>query len=162
MVGIPTIMEGTITIMADTQIATEATQIMEAIQVMAMEDTQTIIMVGTQIIHGGYPNNNGGYPGSGNGGYPSNSNGGQGFGYGQKCLSSPADTCPFEPIVKCDDSVCKVPMWVVILCITIFFLAATWVVIAIMAVVEAIVKCCCLGFRHGVNPRCNKYEKVPV
>merc|ERR1711944_356122 len=37
-------MEGTITIMADTQIATEA------IQVMAMEDTQTIIMVGTQII----------------------------------------------------------------------------------------------------------------
>merc|ERR1712203_1173206 len=50
MVGIPTIMEGTITIMADTQIATEATQIMEAIQVMAMEDTQTIIMVGTQII----------------------------------------------------------------------------------------------------------------
>merc|ERR1719414_1621156 len=44
MVGIPTIMEGTITIMADTQIATEA------IQVMAMEDTQTIIMVGTQII----------------------------------------------------------------------------------------------------------------
>merc|ERR1712136_63542 len=50
MVGIPTIMEGTITIMADTQITTEATQIMEAIQVMAMEDTQTIIMVGTQII----------------------------------------------------------------------------------------------------------------
>merc|ERR1719336_1136867 len=44
MVGIPTIMEGTITIMGDTQIATEA------IQVMAMEDTQTIIMVGTQII----------------------------------------------------------------------------------------------------------------
>merc|ERR1719400_1984339 len=44
MVGIPTIMEGTITIMADTQIATEA------IQVMAMEDTQTIIMVGTQMI----------------------------------------------------------------------------------------------------------------
>merc|ERR1719288_582231 len=43
MVGIPTIMEGTITIMADTQITTEA------IQVMAMEDTQTIIMVGTQI-----------------------------------------------------------------------------------------------------------------
>merc|ERR1719461_2009695 len=37
-------MEGTITIMVDTQIATEA------IQVMAMEDTQTIIMVGTQII----------------------------------------------------------------------------------------------------------------
>merc|ERR1712126_234269 len=37
-------MEGTITLMADTQIATEA------IQVMAMEDTQTIIMVGTQII----------------------------------------------------------------------------------------------------------------
>merc|ERR1719188_1370651 len=37
MVGIPTIMEGTITIMGDTQIATEA------IQVMAMEDTQTII-----------------------------------------------------------------------------------------------------------------------
>merc|ERR1719259_528591 len=37
-------MEGTITIMADTQITTEA------IQVMAMEDTQTIIMVGTQII----------------------------------------------------------------------------------------------------------------
>merc|ERR1712038_336904 len=37
-------MEGTITIMADTQIATEA------IQVMAMEDTRTIIMVGTQII----------------------------------------------------------------------------------------------------------------
>merc|ERR1719210_1269543 len=31
-------MEGTITLMADTQIATEA------IQVMAMEDTQTIIM----------------------------------------------------------------------------------------------------------------------
>merc|ERR1719336_2321663 len=44
MVGIPTIMEGTIIIMGDTQIATEA------IQVMAMEDTQTIIMVGTQII----------------------------------------------------------------------------------------------------------------
>merc|ERR1719422_2938918 len=44
MVGIPTIMEGTITIMGDTQIATEA------IQVMAMEDTQTITMVGTQII----------------------------------------------------------------------------------------------------------------
>merc|ERR1712152_23337 len=37
-------MEGTITIMADTQIATEA------IQVMATEDTQTIIMVVTQII----------------------------------------------------------------------------------------------------------------
>merc|ERR1719179_88987 len=37
-------MEGTITIMGDNQIA------MEAIQVMAMEDTQTIIMVGTQII----------------------------------------------------------------------------------------------------------------
>merc|ERR1719422_1361801 len=37
-------MEGTITIMGDTQITTEA------IQVMAMEDTQTIIMVGTQII----------------------------------------------------------------------------------------------------------------
>merc|ERR1712152_121878 len=50
MVGIPTIMEGTITIMADTQIATEATQIMEAIQVMAMEDTQTTIMGVTQII----------------------------------------------------------------------------------------------------------------
>merc|ERR1719175_412547 len=50
MVGIPTIMEGTITIMADTQITTEATQIMEAIPVMAMEDTQTIIKVGTQII----------------------------------------------------------------------------------------------------------------
>merc|ERR1719422_2347973 len=50
MVGIPTIMEGTITIMADTQITTEATQITEAIPVMAMEDTQTIIMVGTQII----------------------------------------------------------------------------------------------------------------
>merc|ERR1719270_1470416 len=44
MVGIPTIMEGTITIMGDTQIPTEA------IQVMAMEDTQTIIMMGTQII----------------------------------------------------------------------------------------------------------------
>merc|ERR1719336_3001853 len=44
MVGIPTIMEGTIAIMGDTQIATEA------IQVMAMEDIQTIIMVGTQII----------------------------------------------------------------------------------------------------------------
>merc|ERR1719367_2797739 len=43
MVGIPTLMEGTITIMGDTQIATEA------IQVMAMEDTQAII-VGTQII----------------------------------------------------------------------------------------------------------------
>merc|ERR1711902_228721 len=37
-------MEGTITIMADTQMA------MEAIQVMATEDTQTIIMLGTQII----------------------------------------------------------------------------------------------------------------
>merc|ERR1719245_734732 len=37
-------MEGTITIMGDTQIATEA------IQIMVMEDTQTIIMVGTQII----------------------------------------------------------------------------------------------------------------
>merc|ERR1719232_443828 len=37
-------MEGTITIMGDIQITTEA------IQVMAMEDTQTIIMVGTQII----------------------------------------------------------------------------------------------------------------
>merc|ERR1719367_306626 len=35
-------MEGTITIMGDTQIATEA------IQVMAMEDTQTIIMEDTQ------------------------------------------------------------------------------------------------------------------
>merc|ERR1719322_1067714 len=45
-----TIMEGTIIIMADTQITTEATQIMEAIQIMAMEDTLTIIMVGTQII----------------------------------------------------------------------------------------------------------------
>merc|ERR1719188_475831 len=44
MVGIPTIMEGTITIMGDTQIATEA------IQVMAMEDTQTIIMEGIQTI----------------------------------------------------------------------------------------------------------------
>merc|ERR1712018_892185 len=50
MVGIPTIMEGTITIMAATQITTEATQIMEAIQVMAMEDTQIIIMVGIQTI----------------------------------------------------------------------------------------------------------------
>merc|ERR1711902_123442 len=40
-----TIMEGTITTMADTQIATEATQIMEAIQVMAMEDTQIIMEV---------------------------------------------------------------------------------------------------------------------
>merc|ERR1712198_779307 len=50
MVGIPTIMEGIITIMADTQITTEVTQIMEATQVMAMVDTQTIIMVGTQII----------------------------------------------------------------------------------------------------------------
>merc|ERR1712135_52324 len=44
------IVETAITIMADTQITTEATQITEAIQVMAMEDTQTIIMVGTQII----------------------------------------------------------------------------------------------------------------
>merc|ERR1719245_891740 len=52
IVGIPTIMEATITIMADIQITTEATQIMEAIQVMAMEDTQTIIMAGNQIITG--------------------------------------------------------------------------------------------------------------
>merc|ERR1711978_344413 len=48
-VDIQTIMEGTITIMADTQIATEATQIMEAIQVMAMVGTQ-IIMEVIQII----------------------------------------------------------------------------------------------------------------
>merc|ERR1712038_1463442 len=39
MVGIPTTMEGTITIMVDTQIATEA------IQAMAMEDTQTTIKI---------------------------------------------------------------------------------------------------------------------
>merc|ERR1719336_3141884 len=42
MVGIPTIMEGTITIMGDTQIATEA------IQVMAMGDTQAMVMEDTQ------------------------------------------------------------------------------------------------------------------
>merc|ERR1719422_391695 len=39
MVGIPTIMEGTITIMGDTQIATEV------IQAMVMEDTQTTIKI---------------------------------------------------------------------------------------------------------------------
>merc|ERR1712152_8120 len=50
MVGIPTIMEGTITIMADTQIIVDTQTATETIQVMAMEDTQTIIMVGTQII----------------------------------------------------------------------------------------------------------------
>merc|ERR1719461_1748390 len=44
MVGIPTIMEGTITIMADTQIAMEATRIMEAIQVMATGATQAMVM----------------------------------------------------------------------------------------------------------------------
>merc|ERR1712038_2150604 len=37
-------MEGTITLMADTQIATEA------IQVMAMEDTQTTIMEDIQVM----------------------------------------------------------------------------------------------------------------
>merc|ERR1712152_18829 len=42
MVGIPTIMEGTITIMADTQITTEATQIMEGTQII-MEVIQTIM-----------------------------------------------------------------------------------------------------------------------
>merc|ERR1719323_465275 len=54
MVGIPTIMEGTITIMADTQITTEVIQtIMEDIQVtvtgvtqaMAMEDIPTTIKI---------------------------------------------------------------------------------------------------------------------
>merc|ERR1711963_1341335 len=45
MVGIPTIMEGTITIMADTQIATEAIQtIMEDIQVMVTGVTQAMVM----------------------------------------------------------------------------------------------------------------------
>merc|ERR1711983_420112 len=37
-------MEGTITIMADTQIAMEATQIMEAIQVTVTGATQAIVM----------------------------------------------------------------------------------------------------------------------
>merc|ERR1719411_2350958 len=47
MVGIPTIMEGTITIMADTQIATEAIQIMVmgATRAMVMEDIQTTIKI---------------------------------------------------------------------------------------------------------------------
>merc|ERR1711963_1350239 len=45
MVGIPTIMEGTITIMADTQIATEVIQtIMEDIQVMVTGVTQAMVM----------------------------------------------------------------------------------------------------------------------
>merc|ERR1719367_2740429 len=47
MEGIPTIMEGTITIMGDTQIATEAIQVMATgvTQAMVMEDIQTIIKI---------------------------------------------------------------------------------------------------------------------
>merc|ERR1711902_270842 len=47
MVGIPTTMEGTITIMVDTQIATEAIQVMAmgVTQAMVMEDIQTTIKI---------------------------------------------------------------------------------------------------------------------
>merc|ERR1712012_1981 len=47
MVGIPTTMEGTTTIMVDTQIATEAIQVMATgvTQAMVMEDIQTTIKI---------------------------------------------------------------------------------------------------------------------